>query len=63
MSGRLIFPPGVRSQLIVLRTLPDQELEGEETYQVKLVSATGKAEISPVAKTAKVILSKKTSKK
>ena len=54
MSGRLVFSPGIRSRSIVLRSLPDQLLEGEEVYDLNLVSATGGAEISPVAGKAKV---------
>ena len=58
MSGKLLFPPEIRSRSIVLRTLPDQELEGEEIYLLTLVSVTGEAEISPVARNAEVVLIK-----
>lgn len=53
-SGELHFASGDRLKTIVFRTLPDQILEGAETYSVELVSATGGAEISPVARIAKV---------
>jgi len=54
VSGRLMFSSGTRSRSIVLRSIPDQELEGEEIYSLKLITATGGAEISPVARKAKV---------
>lgn len=55
MSGKLHFSAGERTKSIVLRSLPDQILEGAETYAVTLSSATGGAEISPIAGIAKVI--------
>ena len=54
MSGRLTFPSGIRSRSIILRSIPDQELEGVEIYNLNLITATGGAEISPVAREAKV---------
>ncbi|XP_039258016.2 adhesion G-protein coupled receptor V1-like isoform X1 [Styela clava] len=56
MLGKLHFSINERRKRIVLRTLPDQILEGDESYAVKLVSATGGAEISPVAGNAIVTI-------
>jgi len=58
-SGKLVFPPDVRSRSIVMRTLPDQIVEGEEKFSVALKSVTGGAEISPVASIAEVLLEDK----
>ncbi|CAK8694047.1 unnamed protein product [Clavelina lepadiformis] len=57
VSGNLLFPAKTRSKSIILRSLPDQQLEGEESFNIRLIAATGGAEISPVAGNAKVIIS------
>ena len=54
VSGNLLFPAKTRSKSIILRSLPDQQLEGEESFNIRLIAATGGAEISPVAGNAKV---------
>lgn len=49
LSGQLNFEAGQRMKSIILRALPDQILEGNEDYTITLNSATGGAEISPIA--------------
>jgi serine/threonine protein kinase len=40
-SGTLIFEPGVTSRTIIVPTIDDSELEGDETFYVNLTSAVG----------------------
>ncbi len=44
----LVFPPGVATQTITIRTLPDTVVEGGETVRFELVSATGGAGIGSI---------------
>jgi serine/threonine protein kinase/sugar lactone lactonase YvrE len=40
-SGTLVFEPGVTSRTIIVPTIDDSELEGDETFYVNLTSAVG----------------------
>src|SRR5207253_9844891 len=45
--GTLIFPPGVRSRLIPIRTVNDNIAEGPETFTITLFNPSPPAQLGP----------------
>ncbi|XP_072038274.1 adhesion G-protein coupled receptor V1-like [Amphiura filiformis] len=55
-SGTLIFNDGVTKRPLTLQAVQDSVLEGEERFDLSIVSVTYDAEISPVQGTATVVI-------
>ncbi|XP_077988560.1 adhesion G-protein coupled receptor V1-like [Glandiceps talaboti] len=56
LSGTLTFASGVTQQLLRLRTLPDEILEGEERFSLDIISVSNDADISPLYGHATIVI-------